>query len=115
MTITIENRQDTAIRFWYMSCSWPVDNCWTSNDFIYGLVDCSKNIPKQAYLLPHQSISFDGILKGKNTMVKKPFKLGFVYFKTEEELMSSMANERPVTKFNTYWSKPLILENNLPG
>jgi hypothetical protein len=112
---TITNQQDTAIKFFIMSCSWASENWITSNDSIYFREPgCDINLPADIHLRPHQSIHFYGVLTRSGT---KPFskkvKLGFRYFTNAADLWSSLSERKKVEKPTIYWSNEVEVKDNL--
>ena len=112
---TVTNRQDTAIKFLIMSCSWASRNWLTNNDSIaFHEPGCDTNIPIDIHLRPHQSIEFYGVL---TPMGKKPpgqkVKLGFRYYSNERDLWPPYRQETKVAKPVIYWSNEVDVKDNL--
>jgi hypothetical protein len=112
---TITNQQDTAIKFFIMSCSWASQNWITSNDSIYFREPgCDINVLADIHLRPHQSVHFYGALTSSG---KKPFskkvKLGFRYITNAADEWFTSAERPKVEKPTIYWSNEVEVKDNL--
>jgi hypothetical protein len=111
---TVTNKQDTAIHFWVMTCSWPSENWVSSNDSVFcAYPGCDSNFPIQIDLLPHQSLNFYGILAHTvKTSFPKIVKLGFRYFTRGDALFETSAQTRNAAAA-LFWSNEVELRDNL--
>jgi hypothetical protein len=113
--LRVANTQDTAIRFWIMDCSWPVDN-WVINNDAASLrfCGCDSNIPVEIILSPRKSIEFYSAIKcHKKGSSTNRIKVGFVYFTNAQDIFNiNKANSWSI-KNNIFWSNEVELRNNL--
>jgi hypothetical protein len=112
---TVTNQQDTAIKFWIMSCSWATQNWISGNDSIYfHEPGCDINLPIDIHLRPHQAIQFYGVLAHSGAIpFSKKVKLGFRYFTNEGDLWPTPGRQTTLTKPTIYWSNEVDVKDNL--
>ena len=114
-TATIFNNQDTAVKFWVMNCSWPVDNWVVDNDsVVFAFQGCDNNTATEIKLLPHSKITFNGLLKSKINNSKDKFvKVGFIYFTSFKDIFENGGLKSSLNKHKKYWSNSVELVDNV--
>jgi hypothetical protein len=87
LNIDLINNTDSTIQIWMMSCSW-MENMLSNTAKAHLLgCNCDKNCPELYKIKSGQAITYNGILRVKDTSVLKnhqEVKLGFVLIKEGE-------------------------------
>jgi hypothetical protein len=112
-TAIVTNNSNSTIVFWIFNCSWPVNNWLVDNDSIYVRYrGCNSNFPVEIKLLPHKSIDFYGgvVTIGKQDLIDKYFRLGFIYFETEKQAWSYFEGKTHRRDVEKIWSNKIKLE-----
>lgn len=111
--IRIANTQDTTIRFFIMSTSWPSDNLVISDRNIAHILYCGSdsNFPETITLKPKQVLEFHTAFTPKRGVNDCRFKVGFIYY-TELRDIDNWDPKRKVEE-KIIWSKEVVLPEYL--
>ena len=113
--LTISNTQDTTIRFWIMSCSWPIDN-WLINNNAVSLrfCGCDSNIPVEVVLSPQKSIEFYSAIKyHRKDSSGVRIRAGFLYFTSARDIFNNAGTTSKNINRIKFWSNEVELKDNL--
>lgn len=111
--LNVVNTQDSTIKFWIMSCSWPADNWVISNKAVsLHFCGCDSNIPIEIILFPKKSVEFYTVIRNRNWAISPiRIKVGFLYAKNSKDIFK-ISNEKTKGEM-IFWSNEVELKDNL--